>query len=279
MHRFENLRVAMPTLHGKEKIISQAFSAWQWEVVALPVDTNRLGTFTGEVERPADPLATAWMKLEAGLPHAAGFDLLIASEGSFYPHPEVPLITLNTELLVLRDLRNNRQYQAAHTDYFPLSVREQVNHWQQLEDLAARLDFPQQGLILPGVQEKSVARQYLKDLHDMDALRQGFEQLQKHGAAIWVETDFRALHAPLRQSHIAAAAGRLLEKLQCHCPACEEPGFGKTAPLSGLPCSWCGTPTRLTRSWMHRCEVCHHEVEMAVAETAADPGYCDRCNP
>ena len=53
-------------------------------VVAAEVDTDRLGTFTGEVERPGPPRETALMKARLGQ-GATGLPCALASEGAFGP--------------------------------------------------------------------------------------------------------------------------------------------------------------------------------------------------
>ena len=53
-------------------------------VVAAEVDTDRLGTFTGEVERPGPPRETALMKARLGQ-RATGLPRALASEGVFGP--------------------------------------------------------------------------------------------------------------------------------------------------------------------------------------------------
>jgi hypothetical protein len=53
-------------------------------VVAAEVDTDRLGTFTDEVERPGPPRETALMKARLGQ-RATGLPRALASEGRSGP--------------------------------------------------------------------------------------------------------------------------------------------------------------------------------------------------
>lgn len=276
---FKGLSVAVATLHGKGAIIAAAFEEWHWRVVEVPVDTNAFGTFPGEVERTLPPMETALAKIESAIGFFQGFDLILASEGSFFPHPEAPMLTLNTEWAVLKDLRSNRVFQAQHTDYYGPAGRLETNSWEELIAFAKRMDFPHHGLILMSSQQPVKERIILKNCLDEEMLKSGFDRIVQQFGAVIAEPDFRAMRAPNRQRNIAAAAAALREKLSSHCPQCGAPGFGRQLRLEGLPCSWCGRATRITRAWQHHCDVCGHHEEIAVPVPYADPGNCDWCNP
>ena len=72
------------------------------ELFEVNLDTDQLGTFSGEIERIAPPLETAIQKARLGMKET-GLLLGIASEGSVGPDPIVPFIHSNTEHLVLVD--------------------------------------------------------------------------------------------------------------------------------------------------------------------------------
>jgi hypothetical protein len=276
---FKGLSVAVATLHGKGAIIASAFEEWNWQVVEVPVNTNAFGTFPGEVERTLPPIETALAKIEAAYPYSQLADMILASEGSFFPHPEAPMLTLNTEWVVLKDFRSNRVFQAQHTDYYGPAGRIETRNWEVLHDFAKRMDFPHHGLIIMSNQDHVQERVILKDCLNDDMLKAGFDQIVRQHGAVIAEPDFRAMRAPNRQKHIALAAAALLDKLASDCPQCQQPGFGRQVRLEGLPCSWCGRATRLTRAWQYHCDLCGHEEEMPITITHADPGNCDWCNP
>ncbi len=80
-------RVCLTTLHGKERVLARPFfHGLGAELVVCGCDTDQLGTFSGEIERAADPLSTCVRKAALGL-EASGLRLGLASEGSFGPHP------------------------------------------------------------------------------------------------------------------------------------------------------------------------------------------------
>jgi hypothetical protein len=86
--------------HGKEAAIGPALAASPGlrVVVAAEVDTDRLGTFTGEVERPGPPRETALMKARLGQ-RATGLPRALASEGAFGAHPHTFPTAAGLELL------------------------------------------------------------------------------------------------------------------------------------------------------------------------------------
>lgn len=84
---FEGRKLIIATMHQKETVIAPILEK------ALGVhcfidqtfDTDLLGTFSGEVERKLDPIATAKEKCLRAM-RANNCDLGIASEGSFGAH-------------------------------------------------------------------------------------------------------------------------------------------------------------------------------------------------
>jgi hypothetical protein len=96
-----------------------------------------------------------------------------------------------------------------------------------------------------------------------------------------VETDMRAHLNPTRMRQIALLGERLVERLQCRCPQCLAPGFGRIDVVAGLPCNWCGTPTAAILAEIHGCAACGERIEMPRADglREVDPAQCDLCNP
>ncbi|MFS8822747.1 hypothetical protein NW810_08880, partial [Synechococcus sp. W60.2] len=89
-------RVAyLATLHRKEQVIGPLLAHHLGiQVQVIPLDTDQLGTFSRERPRPGDPIHTLRLKIErARQAHPAS--LVLASEGSFGPHPQIPWIPWN----------------------------------------------------------------------------------------------------------------------------------------------------------------------------------------
>jgi rRNA maturation endonuclease Nob1 len=81
-------------------------------------------------------------------------------------------------------------------------------------------------------------------------------------------------------SAIERATADLVRRFRSRCPACAYPGFHVTERVSGLPCAWCGEPTRLIQREILSCRSCGHRQERSATDkTTADPGQCEGCNP
>jgi hypothetical protein len=86
---FAGRRLLIATQHRKEQVMAPCLSEALGVVceVADQLDTDQLGTFSGEKPRLDDPISTLRKKCELALKQQPEFDLVVASEGSFGPHP------------------------------------------------------------------------------------------------------------------------------------------------------------------------------------------------
>ena len=85
---FQGRKLLVATKHQKELIIGPILEKVLGVGVQLAqnIDTDAFGTFSGEIKRLDDALSTARQKCNAALANSH-YDLAIASEGSFGPHP------------------------------------------------------------------------------------------------------------------------------------------------------------------------------------------------
>jgi hypothetical protein len=273
-------RVAvLATMHRKEQAIAPLLEARLGVTVIVPsaFDTDGFGTFTGEVKRPADQLTTARLKAEAVLT-GTGETLAIASEGSFGPHPQLPFMPCDRELVILRDRQHQLEIvgECLSTD---TNYRQQVvRSWPEAEAFAAAVDFPRHGLIVRA-DETIVAKGITAADGLAEAVTMAMQQSSNRTA--YLETDMRALYNPTRLKVIAQATEHLLQVISQTCPACGCPGFRPVKQWPGLPCSLCGTPTLLTLLVRYQCQRCSYQQDSPPADLPpkADPSYCPYCNP
>lgn len=275
-------RVAvLATMHGKEAAIAPRLETQLGVTVTVPPDfnTDAFGTFTGDIKRPSDQLTTARLKAAAAL-RQTGESLAIASEGSFGPHPQIPFVACDRELVLLIDHQHQLKIvgECLSTD---TNYRSQVIHSPE-EALAfgKAVGFPQHGLVVKG----GAANQILgKGITKIETLLTLVDQSlnQSPQSKIQIETDMRALYNPTRMKVIAQATEDLIRAITLSCPRCSCPGFSLTQRFPGLPCSLCGTPTLLTLSRLYRCQRCQFEQRFPGDQgfSAADPSYCPYCNP
>jgi hypothetical protein len=278
-------RVAIiATMHHKEQAIAPPLVAALGVRPDVPTNfnTDHFGTFTRDVQRPADQLATARLKAQAALDQT-GKTLAIASEGSFGPHPQIPFVPCDRELVLLLDLEHNLeivgQAVSTETNYRAQTIRS-VN---EALAFAQAMGFPDHGLVImptaDGASPKAIAKGITTETALTAAVETALEH-STHGTA-HIETDMRAHLNPTRMRVISQATEHLVQVISQRCPACDCPGFRIVRRNPGLPCAWCQTPTSLTLSVTYRCQRCdwEHLKNFPDGQQTADPGNCPYCNP
>lgn len=279
---YRGCRVALATKHGKGRVVARPFRAGLGAEVVVPgIDTDLLGTFTGEVPREGTPLETARSKARLGMA-ACGLPLGLASEGSFGPHPAIPFLPVAHELLLFADdergLEVVEQEISSATNYAQVEAASP----DHLGPFLARAGFPSHALIVrPAIPVG--AGGIIKGIASLPALRDAIARCRAASAddRALVETDMRADRNPTRLRAIRRLAVRLVRRLLARCPACDAPGWGVVAAPAGLPCRWCGAPTDLARGEILGCALCGERRERPRPDglRLADPGDCPRCNP
>jgi hypothetical protein len=273
--------IALATRHGKQRALALPF---RWGLGATlelcAVDTDQLGTFSGEIPRFAEAAATCEAKARLGL-EASGLPFGLASEASFGPHPAMPMLPVGQELLVFVDQERN------------LCVLEQRLEWRtnyshtllepdgQLEPWLDQVIFPSHAVIArPATPQAGVL---FKGLHSRDALAEAIRSCRAADpdGRVWLETDMRAHCNPTRMRSIRRLGSALVRRLRNPCPVCGSPGWGLLDTQPGLPCSDCGTATELTLSEIWGCQQCdaRREHPRRDGRIQADPGQCPWCNP
>jgi hypothetical protein len=277
---FAHRRLLIATKHGKEQVIAPLMEA-AFSIQSIPppeYDTDVFGTFSGEVERQLDPISTVREKARRA---AAAFnaDLVIASEGSFGPHPSLFFVPADEEWLLLYDARNQVEIIAKEVSTDTNFIGRRIASEQELHHFAAQTRFPSHRLIVRNAERATDFLQ--KGIGTWEELSNAFHACHQQQGGVYVETDMRAMYNPTRQAVIRSCTEKLIERMNSCCPTCRIPGYGIINALPGLPCSLCGSPTRSTRAYVYGCSACGHRQEAAPAQgkLLEDPMYCDYCNP
>lgn len=277
---FSGRRLLIATKHGKEKVIAPLLRRELGVICETPehFDSDRYGTFSGEIAREDDPMTTARKKCCAVMDTYGG-DLSIASEGSFGPHPDFFFMPADEELLMLVDRRHHLEIVVRVLSVETNFRATTVFNRQELLKFSAEVGFPEHALILQ------------KSEHDLSFLEKGitdevrllnlFEKIIAKSGSAFVHTDMRAYRNPKRMQVIQTATARLIGKIKSTCPSCGCPGFSVTGVKTGLRCSSCNFPTRSVRSEHSVCSKCGHRKERLFpnGKEFEDPMCCDNCNP
>ncbi len=277
---YASARIALATLHGKAEALAPAFAALGASLVVPPgIDTDALGTFSGEVPRLLPALETAVAKARLAMA-ATGLPLGLATEGSFGPDPVIGFVALHREVAVLVDDLHGHvvcEWHNSHETNFASQVVARASELDATQ--LTRWGFPSHALIVRAEPQGPVVKS-LTDRNAVDAaIAACIESSPTRQAR--VETDMRAHLNPTRMKQIAFLGERLVERLRCRCPHCTAPGFGRIDVLTGLPCAWCGRPTAGVIAEIHGCGACSERVQVPRSDglRQSDPAHCDMCNP
>ncbi|MFM9107438.1 MAG: DUF6671 family protein [Chloroflexota bacterium] len=277
---FSGRRAAFGTMHGKERVVAPALAGGLGIAVAVPegLDTDRFGTFTRDIARAGDQIAAARAKAAAAM-DLLGLDLGLASEGSFGPHPAVPWMQANLEVLLLVDRREGIEVVGRHLTTEVAAAGAWAASPGEAAAWAAQAGFPAHALVVrPDPDEPGGI---VKGIADAVSLEGEVVRLLASRPRVWLETDLRADRNPTRMQAIAAAAADLVACARVRCPGCAAPGFAASGTVPGLPCGWCGAPTELALAVVRTCARCgaSREEPRDDGRSHADPGECPYCNP
>ncbi len=284
------------TKHEKDKVIRSLFLAKLALSlkVSQDIDTDSLGTFSGEIARKGTPLETAIKKARLGM-EQSGINIGLANEGSFGPHPNLPLISASEEIMVFLD------------DNIGITVAEKLFSTQtnfnyihcssidELNDFLAQAKFPSHALVVRQPDENGNILHLLKlnvlknkptifkGIQDREQLAAAIESILKLSPSkrVLIETDMRAHMNPTRQEVIKALAAKLIRRLKTLCPQCHCPGFGCTDIIAGLPCQLCMLPSQYPKAEILACPKCNHKEQAPLQppKLFLEPAYCLNCNP
>jgi hypothetical protein len=272
----------LATMHGKEEAISPPFKTrLECTILSADLDTDRFGTFTGEIERTASPIECARKKCEGAFKRHP-FKLAIASEGSFGPHPAIPFVPCDHEILYFIDRERGFHLSQSLISLKTNHRKEAVGDLETLHLFADKALFPSHALIVRPFRHQKNSPIF-KGIRDPKQLEEAFLECSRlsDDHQVSVETDMRAHMNPTRMGVIGELAAQFAQRLATLCPSCSNPGWGLTGNLRGLPCSWCGSETEMCRSEIYGCPKCRYEEIHPRSDglIAADPQYCFFCNP
>jgi ribosomal protein S27AE len=267
----------MPTKHDKARLIAPHFhNLLQVQIEEVNLDTDVLGTFSGEIERVGNSLETAIKKAKLGI-EATGNPLAIASEGSITADPFVPFITADIETLVFIDeeLEITVYETVISNEIFAATTTTLKNN---LDEFLKRADFPNHALIVKP-NSGAGAIKGIREIRELEKAITDARDQSSDGEAI-IESDLRAMCSPSRQKNISATALKLVQRLSRTCPECQTPGWGLTSYTRGVECSECGDfSIDAIKQEVIGCVKCEYTAPGAVINLTLDPAQCMSCNP
>ncbi|MEG3937598.1 hypothetical protein QT995_05460 [Microcoleus sp. S36b_A3] len=283
-HLLIDRTAVIATMHQKERVMAPILERELGVKLVLSpeLNTDAFGTFTREVKRLGTQIEAARRKAEKSL-EIAGETLAFASEGTFGPHPMMPYLPANREIVILLDRANNLEIIGES-----LSVETNYSHQlvatiEEADDFAQKAGFPAHGLVVivgdAAKGEGDIVKGITTEKQLFEAVTAGLKKSST--GRVHIETDMRAMYNPTRMKNIENATLDLVRKCQQLCPQCGWPGFEVTDKKIGLPCGLCYFPTQLVRSTIYQCKNCGYTKEELFPDgrETADPAQCQYCNP
>lgn len=283
-HLFSDRLAVLATMHQKEKVIAPLLEQELGIKIIVPQDFNTdiFGTFTREIKRTGTQIETARLKAEKAL-EITGESLAIASEGSFAPHPLVPYIYSNREIVIFLDKVNNLEIIGEEFSTDTNFSHQVIKNLDEAYIFAQKIAFPEHGLVIWFEHSRTRCNEIIKGIVKEPDLIEAvdFALQNSSDGKINIETDMRAMYNPTRMKNIAKATHNLLNKISSCCPQCHTPGFEMTDRIQGLPCELCQMPTTLTLKVIYQCKKCSFRQERLFPNGIefANPAQCMYCNP
>ena len=281
---FSNRVGVLATMHQKERVMAPILSRELGISVLVPenFDTDRFGTFTRDIKRAGSQVEAARFKAMAAM-EMTGEAIAFASEGTFGPHPFVPGLSLNREIVIFIDQKHDIEiigHSAALETNFNSKTIKNVD---EAYAFAKQVGFPEHGLVVmvnkPSENQPLIIKGIVSDEQLIEAVTLGLSQ--SRDGSVHIETDMRAHYNPTRMKNIEKATLDLIGKVNQLCPDCSWPGFDLIDRKIGLPCAVCGFPTEMTLAVIYQCKKCGLAEEKLFPDgiEMADPSRCSYCNP
>ena len=279
---FRDSQIIFATNHGKAEAARKPFAdILGTQVQELPIDSDSLGTFSGEIARPGSMLDALRGKIRLAQDRTDA-PLILASEGSFTSSDGFGLLVHGIEMLMLTDTRTGVDIVEQHISYQTNYATATLRSLSDLHNFVHRIHFGSHALVLYPEGLPLVGNVH-KGIMEIGEAERAFHLCSSlsPSQAVTGMSDMRAHLNPTRMKEIQECCKLLAKRLSTLCPRCSSGGFGLTATVPGLPCSECGTPTQRPRGELHTCAFCGEQRELPRSDgkTFALASECEWCNP
>lgn len=281
---YQDTCIIIPTKHAKSIAIAPPFwNHLQADILEYYIDTDKLGSFSGEVERKENAIQCARSKCQWALELLGEkVERCIASEGSFGPHIHIPFLPCDHEVLYFIDRKLGFHLHMSHITEKTNYQMKSLGSLEELHQFTDTSQFPSHALIIRP-NNRSNSDIIFKGIQDLSTLEQAFEQSRNASidGKVWVETDMRAQFNPSRMAAIGELADKMARRLATSCPSCNAPGWGIINTKKGLNCEHCHQETAMVSHEIYGCVLCDHTEILPRADgmKTAPQMHCGKCNP
>ena len=281
-YSFVGSHIVFATNHGKAEAARRPFrERLSASVEELQIDSDSLGTFSGEVERPGSMIDALRGKIRLAREMTSN-RLILASEGSFSSADGFGFVVHGIEMLMLCDAHTGVEILEQHISYDTNYATATLGSLADLHAFLQRISFNSHALVLypEGLPLQGNVSKGITELADAERLFDLKAALSPSHTVIAM-SDMRAHLNPTRMKALGACCELLARRLSTCCMSCGSGGFGLVATVPGLPCSECGMPTQRARGEVHSCPFCGERLEVPRSDgkTCVSPSECEWCNP
>ena len=261
-------------------MIAPLFGSIGMNCFRADIDTNQFGAFTGEVNRVGTVRETLRKKIKSASESLGTGRFILASEGSFGPHPVDGIIQTDFESFLIWDRKLDVEIYAEFLCQQPAHGEKVLGPRDDFRAALKSLGFPEHGVI---VHPDNFVVPVFNGLHrERDVAQAMIDSfMASANAKVVIKSDLRASHNPTRRKAILEAGEVLIDKLRSLCPSCSYPGFAIARGIPGLPCSSCGEPNPLSKVAVFECFRCSftNERPRPDGSTSVNAFKCKFCNP
>ena len=277
LHSYHGRTIYLGTKHKKDRALKDHFLALGLNCEVIEIDTDSLGTFSGEIKRIGSVQETLRMKIKLVMDQMPSANLFLASEGSFGSHPTLFFANCNQETLMFYDKDLDLEILSSDITLETNLNEKNIKRNECYQTFLNDVKFPSHGLILQS------GNLIIKGIDNKDYLKSTIENIFKdvNVESVKIFTDMRANFNPTRMNFIGSVGKNLVNKILALCPGCNSPGFGIVKCLPGLPCRECGYETNGILFNVFQCPKCGLEEKQKRTDQVfySDPAECDMCNP
>lgn len=268
--------IAIATKHQKDVLLAPLFREMLgWEMQLVDFDTDLLGTFTPELPRKLSPKEAAIAKAKVALDNSSA-EYGLGSEGSIYPDPELPLVSLNTELIALVQRSTGAILVQHHHSREIVAFSKRLDASEDFPVLAHKARMPEHAVILRS-EDGTFIRKGITQIQQLASLSSG---LSGKVSDLIVESDFRAMRSPSRATNIKSCALGLIERWISICPGCGMNGWGAIGFEFGAKCTQCRMPNQnIASAEILGCLSCELTQQGKPLVIEISPAQCEFCNP
>ena len=275
-HPYYGITAALATKHQKEKILSPIFGRLNISIAHAEVDTDQLGTFTGETPRLASPKETVIKKARMGM-ELRGLQYGVASEGSIGPDPALIFVNSDIELMAWIDDENQIEIVESLKSFEIVAQSSSFKREESYANFLKKIDFPNHAVIIRGDSSDAPIHKGINDLANLDTL---INQIFRESESVIIESDLRAHFSPSRRLNIERLGNKLIDRLASLCRECNQPGWGAVDYLFGLPCNDCGELNlEAVSGKIFGCCKCDYREEIFDDKKSISAAECLLCNP